>query len=85
MILFLEHLRVNRMKNGTGYYTQVKISGKNKKIEEVGPIEILINKWAKPLGIIFISVFFLLFHYFLLINVNSFESSVPWKCVLPTL
>jgi len=47
----VEHLRVNRTKTGNGYYTQVKLNGKNKKIEEVGPIQTLINKWAKPLGL----------------------------------
>jgi hypothetical protein len=47
----VEHLRVNRMKQGVGYYTQVKIKGNNRKIEEQGPIQILINKWAKPLGL----------------------------------
>jgi len=47
----VEHLRVNRRKQGNGYYTQVKLNGKNIKIEEVGPIQLLINKWAKPLGL----------------------------------
>jgi len=47
----VEHLRVNRNKNKDGFFTQVKIQGKNKKIEEVGPIQILINKWAKALGL----------------------------------
>jgi len=48
----VEHLRVSRLKGGSvGYFTQVKIGGKNKKIEELGPIQILINKWAKPLGL----------------------------------
>jgi len=47
----VEHLRVSRTKQGVGYYTTVKIKDKNKKIEEMGPIQLLINKWAKPLGL----------------------------------